>query len=478
MVVSHNMEAMNSQRQLKINTGKKAKTAEKLSTGYRINRASDDAAGLEISEKMRWQARGLNKGMSNIDEGIKFCQVADGAMAEVNDMLHRITELSVQAANDTNTYEDRASINREVQQLMADINRIKTSTKYNDQNVFADGTGQIAPADDPFYKIDTPTATSTFFKVMKDHVSTTGYMQQELTYDFIQNECQNTGAHTGDGKNSYVGVEIDFGDLIKPDPNNNITKLIDTGFYVNCCTNCCPNKVTFADTAGITRDQDVVTIGLKKADGSYFTDAEEFIKSIIDAKGVSNDSHVEYAYKQGEKKLYIYDIDNNHWSEQNKKWAYFCDVPANFTNPYQPVPNTNYEVMTSELLHIQMGAKGMQGMSIRKVDISTDVLHLTGKDCLTQENSEELISAARYAGEELSKRRSLMGAYTNRLEAGYKVNANTVENTTSAESRIRDTDMAKEVVLHSITNILEQAGTSMLAQANQNQDSVLRILGQ
>lgn len=477
MVVSHNMEAMNSQRQLKINTGKKAKTAEKLSTGYRINRASDDAAGLEISEKMRWQARGLNKGMSNIDEGIKFCQVADGAMAEVNDMLHRITELSVQAANDTNTYEDRASINREVQQLMADINRIKTSTKYNDQNVFADESiEQVDPPQGPTHKVENPTATGTFFQVMKGHVTTTGYMETELPFNFIQNECHNTGANNK-GTNPYVGVEIDFEQLINID--NNIKALKDTGFYVNCCTNCCPDKITFADTTGVTRDQDVVTIGLKKADGTYFTDAEEFLKSIVDdAKGVIEESHVEYAYKPGEKKLYIYDIDNNNWSQQNKKQAYFCDVPPNFTNPAIPVPGTSHNVVISELLHIQMGAKGMQGMSIRKVDISTDVLHLTGKDCLTQENAEELISAARYAGEELSKRRSLMGAYTNRLEAGYKVNANTVENTTSAESRIRDTDMAKEVVLHSITNILEQAGTSMLAQANQNQDSVLRILGQ
>ena len=100
MVIAHNMLAMNANRQFNINTNNKTKSMEKLSSGYRINRASDDAAGLSISEKMRWQIRGLNQGVRNTQDGVSVCQVADGALAEVGEMLHRITELSVQSAND------------------------------------------------------------------------------------------------------------------------------------------------------------------------------------------------------------------------------------------------------------------------------------------------------------------------------------------------------------------------------------------
>lgn len=121
MIVSSNLLAMNAQRQFNINTKSKQKSTEKLSSGYRINRSADDAAGLAISEKMRRQIRGLTQGVKNAQDGISLCQVADGALDEVNDMLHRITELSVKAANGTNTDEDRQYIQKEVNQLIPNI---------------------------------------------------------------------------------------------------------------------------------------------------------------------------------------------------------------------------------------------------------------------------------------------------------------------------------------------------------------------
>ena len=120
-IVTHNLTAMNTQRQFNINTSDKAKSMEKLSSGYRINRAADDAAGLSISEKMRNQIRGLNMGSKNTQDGISLCQVADGALAEVNSMLHRITELSVMAANDVNSDEDRHCIQDEINQMQLDF---------------------------------------------------------------------------------------------------------------------------------------------------------------------------------------------------------------------------------------------------------------------------------------------------------------------------------------------------------------------
>lgn len=142
MIVAHNIAAMNAERVYKINSDKTKKSTEKLSSGYRINRSADDAAGLSISEKMRKQIRGLDQGSENAQDGISYCQVADGALAETLDMMHRITELSVQSANGTNSESDRAAIQKEVRGLLVEMDRIADTTKFNDQNVFAEPKGR------------------------------------------------------------------------------------------------------------------------------------------------------------------------------------------------------------------------------------------------------------------------------------------------------------------------------------------------
>ena len=136
MVVAHNLLAMNANRQFNINTNLKAKSTEKLSSGYKINRAADDAAGLSISEKMRWQIRGLNRGSKNIQDGISLMQVADGALNEVHSMVHRIRELAIQAANGTNSDQDRAYIQAEVKQIKKEISRTFNTTDFNGMEIF------------------------------------------------------------------------------------------------------------------------------------------------------------------------------------------------------------------------------------------------------------------------------------------------------------------------------------------------------
>ena len=134
MVVQHNLTAMNSNRQLGITTGMQAKSSEKLSSGYKINRAADDAAGLTISEKMRSQVRGLNKASSNAQDGVSLIQVAEGALNETHSILQRMNELATQAANDTNTSLDRKAIQAELKQLTSEIDRIQSTTQFNTQN--------------------------------------------------------------------------------------------------------------------------------------------------------------------------------------------------------------------------------------------------------------------------------------------------------------------------------------------------------
>ena len=139
MVVQHNLTAMNANRQLGITTSAQAKSTEKLSSGYRINRAGDDAAGLSISEKMRSQIRGLNKASSNAQDGVSLIQVAEGALNEAHSILQRMNELATQAANDTNTTIDRTAIQNEIDQLTSEITRIQSTTQFNSMNLL-DGT--------------------------------------------------------------------------------------------------------------------------------------------------------------------------------------------------------------------------------------------------------------------------------------------------------------------------------------------------
>ena len=139
MVVQHNLTAMNANRQLGITTGQQAKSSEKLSSGYKINRAADDAAGLTISEKMRSQIRGLNKASDNAQDGISLIQTAEGALNEAHSILQRMNELATQAANDTNTSSDRTAIQKEINALTSELDRIASTTQFNTQNLL-DGT--------------------------------------------------------------------------------------------------------------------------------------------------------------------------------------------------------------------------------------------------------------------------------------------------------------------------------------------------
>ena len=270
MVVQHNLTAMNSNRMLGLTTNSLAKSTEKLSSGYKINRAADDAAGLAISEKMRRQVRGLTQASANAQDGISAVQTAEGALGEVHDMLQRMTELAVKSANGTNTTVDRGYINSEVQALISEINRVASTTTFNEQNLL-------------------------------------------------------DGSFTG--KNLQVGAE--------------------QGQYIGM-------SIT-AMSAG--------SIGLSGVSVSSISSASDAIASIKDALG------------------------------------------------------------------------------------------------------------------SVSKQRSDLGAIQNRLEHTISNLDNVVENTTSAESQIRDTDMASEMVKYSNNNILAQAGQSMLAQANQSNQGVLSILG-
>ena len=275
MVVQHNLTAMNSNRMLSITTGSQAKSTEKLSSGYKINRAADDAAGLAISEKMRRQIKGLTQASANAQDGISCVQTAEGALGEVHDMLQRMNTLAVQASNDTMTTTDRAYLDQEVQALVSEIGRVASTTTFNEKNLL-------------------------------------------------------DGSFTG--KNLQVGAE------------------------------------------------------------------------------------------------------------------------------------------SGQTIAISIAAMTATGLGLK----GTNAVTVSGNNA---DNAQKAISTIKLALASVSSMRADLGAIQNRLEHTIKNLDNVVENTTAAESQIRDTDMAKEMVAFSNNNILAQAGTSMLAQANQSNQNVLSLLG-
>lgn len=449
MRIQHNMAAWNAGRQLGINTKKKADSMEKLSSGYRINRAADDAAGLSISEKMRRQIRGLRKGVENTQEGVSVCQVADGALVEVSDMLHRISELSVKAANGTNTDNDRAYIQQEVSQLIEEIDRISDTTTFNEIKLF-DGKESF---DGSSIDVTKPSTDGKFFQLFGSDISKTGYMEEKLTPDMVTNSTSNMLTGT-----PYVSVHINMGIL------QNLQDLNGTTFFVNCCTDCCPTTVNFTDTVGIDQTFSRINIGLKKADGSYYSNAAEFCKYITDSIDGNVSDHVQFAYNGST--LYLYDIDNNAWNQQQKEAAYFCDSAEIFGSMEN----------AGKTLWIHSGVEPGEGIYLQIGNMSSRALGLSGINVSSINGADNAIDVMKEALRRVMVNRSRIGAQQNRLEHTIANEENIIENLTAAESRIRDADIAGEMVRFSNISILEQAGVSMLAQSNQLPNYILQLL--
>lgn len=456
MIINHNISALNTSRQLGIVNRSLSKATECLSSGYRINRAADDAAGLSISEKMRKQIRGLQQGIANAEDGISLCQVADGALNEVTDMIQRISELAVKSANGTNSTSDREDIQMEVSALVKEIDRVSETTRFNELYIFRG---------DQHENISTgkPTAYGRFFQLLGSHVSHTGYMNEPLTPDKVTDSTSGVEADTSGIP--YVSVHADFGPMA-----SQLASFSGTSFYVNCCTDDCPTVIKFTDASSITADANCtnIEIGLKKADGSYYQDAEEFCKYIVEHvfDTVALVPHVQFAYK--DTTLFLYDIDNNAWTPADKELAYFCDAePGSYTQV----------LGTDNQIYIQSGADAGDGIHLTISSMSAASLGLHSLDVLTEINATLAIDVTKEALKQVSANRSRIGAQQNRLEHTIKNEDNIVENTTAAESQIRDTDIAKESVKHAIKSILLQTGQSMLAQANQSKQGVLSLLG-
>ena len=484
MVVQHNMQAMNANRMLNITTGAQSKSTEKLSSGYRINRAADDAAGLTISEKMRKQIRGLDQASTNAQDGVSSVQTAEGALTEVHSMLQRMNELAVQAANGTNSKEsDRQAIQDEIDQLTTEIDRVAETTKFNEIYLLK---GDNASTKNVYMKGHdaglkgalTDSAKSATFVMddleAGDKVTIAG---KEYSIGSTAAEAKALIADPGNGKSSTVKIDGTEYTLDHTGANLAIKKdgTAVTKGDLGITTGTTTDPATLADLQGVVKDGSVV-----EADGKKYTVMTDAKKAdgTQGADGIDDDDSSVISKDVAETKITAELTAANNIGTVDQA-ATVAKTAANGKTTYT-ITKGFATVADTLSFNLHVGADADM---TNKITVDIDTMNSANLGIKGLNVTEATGTAATYAVDaisdaiaKVSSQRSALGAVQNRLEHTIDNLDNIVENTTTAESRIRDTDMAEEMVEYSKNNILAQAGQSMLAQANQSTQGVLSLL--
>ena len=458
MVVQHNMQAANANRMLNVTTGQQAKSTEKLSSGYRINRAADDAAGLTISEKMRKQIKGLDRASTNAEDGVSAVQTAEGALTEVHSMLQRMNELATQSANGTNSNTDRKAIQDEIDQLTTEIDRVSETTKFNETYLLkGDGAEKEHNVNAHDAGLDGVTLTDkgdTVDVTLKtlnagDKISIAG---KNYSIGSTADEAKKLLGTTYDGsvKATINGTEYTLvADVDEDKPANKLNKASIEALVVGGATVEVGGKKAFVIT-----DKAPNADGIDDNDSTVITAGKAYqlqTAEIVKASSIGADTAA--TVKNG--------------ANATK------DATATFTLNKGTV---SYKDALSFNLHVGADADMTNKITVNIDSMNSAGLGVKGIKADTEQDATYAIDAIADAISTVSSQRSALGAVQNRLEHTINNLDNVVENTTSAESRIRDTDMAEEMVNYSKNNILAQAGQSMLAQANQSNQGVLSLL--
>ncbi|MCK9217310.1 MAG: flagellin [Firmicutes bacterium] len=419
MRINNNLMAMNTHRQLGISNTSGSKSMEKLSSGFRINRAGDDAAGLAISEKMRGQIRGLTQASRNAQDGISLIQTAEGALNETHAILQRMRELAVQSSTDTNTDDDRKEIQKEIDQLATEITRISTTTQFNTMDLL-DGTYE-----DKKFHIGANEAQNTTIAISNmsaEALKVAGGAVELL--DEVEEEYLGVENQTvlKDGEGNIVAVKAGEDDA--------------EGWYApgDVKANTDGDALELVDGATKLDVKEGVTL-----DGNLVTKVEEEYLGVEDRTVLKDREENIVAVKVGDEWYAPGDVEEDSGSLAAKTDAEALDV--------------------KEGSYIEGEGTG------------------AGINVSTQEAADKAITVINDAISTVSSERSKLGAMQNRLEHTIKNLDNTAENLQAAEARIRDVDMAKEIMEFTKQNILQQAATAMLAQANMAPQSVLQLLG-
>ncbi|MDV2683254.1 flagellin [Alkalihalophilus lindianensis] len=466
MKINNNIQALNSYRNLYQNQFQTSKNLEKLSSGLRINRAADDAAGLAISEKMRSQIRGLKMAERNAMDGISLMQTSEGAMQEVHTMLQRMRELAVQAANDTNTEYDREQIQKEIDQLKSEIDSISEKTEFNTRKLL-NGFSAVLTT----YENDANEINLVGFPKVTDANLKSGDYQVEITdptakYTFTQKAA---------GLGSDEANDVTFTEGLGEEPTMLFGEYTIMIREVN--TDSEDAKIEILDPNGLSIGNKVVNIG-----GHADAGKVDIFGLTIDTSKISSAGTVKVKM---EVEAEIVLRDNNDSEEPTDIQASRKLVSNNGLFKHGGIEyqfNTSIEAgemdfnITNNALSFQIGPNTNQNVmiDIPRMDIVT--LGIEGIDVLSNEGASQAIFQLDQAINKLSDARAKLGAVQNRMEHTINNLQVTHENLTASESRIRDADMALEMTEFTRNNILNQSATAMLAQANQLPQGVLQLL--
>jgi flagellin len=393
MRINHNIAALNTYRQLTTNNASGSKAIEKLSSGLRINRAGDDAAGLAISEKMRGQIRGLEMASKNAQDGVSLIQTAEGALNETHSILQRMRELAVQAANDTNDGSDRSQLQEEVDALIGELDRIAESTEFNGKTLLDGSLG----------------------------AGFTGDITKTL----------NCAALNVTAKGNLAGGEA--------------VTLSQTVTYA-------------AESSGGANDGALTNIVFNLNVGGTAA-AVTFTRADLEAGIISKEVAVGA---------------NGVKVELNVKDAF--ELAASTGNGAVAATPNDSLTFADNSITFHIGANASQNLEMSIGNLGSGAIYMGSVDITTQDNANNSISAIQKAIDKVSSERAKLGASQNRLEHTIANLGTAAENLTAAESRIRDVDMAKEIMEFTKTSILTQAAQAMLAQANQQPQGVLQLL--
>ncbi len=433
MVVQHNLTAMNSNRMLGVTTSAQAKATEKLSSGYKINRAADDASGLAISEKMRKQIRGLTQASTNAQDGISAVQTAEGALTEVHDMLQRMNELAVKASNGTQSESDRNAIQSEIDQLVTEIDRVAITTKFNETYLLkgrnADGTAA---------KLTYSTAKAN----LTNKIGTAAVSTIDGTFSIaVSSISLNAGATaTGDLATKLKADSVKY--LSNTSLSIQSVKVGNTTYYVINSTSA---KVTSSMAANVSEVVDAIGSSIA------FASMDDMIMQIKKDLGSDIKSIVLDASEVKDGKAQV-KLNFNTFADLNNAMDLSLHVGSDSSDDNK--------------INMSISMMSARGLGVNGLNVSGD----------SDKNATRAIDTIADAISKVSSQRATLGAVQNRLEHTISNLDNVVENTTAAESEIRDTDMATQMVEYSKNQILAQAGQSMLAQANSANQGVLSLL--
>ncbi|KFL43946.1 flagellin [Lysinibacillus sp. BF-4] len=563
MRIQHNISALNTHRNLAFNNAQASKNLEKLSSGYKINRAGDDAAGLAISEKMRGQIRGLDMASKNSQDGISLIQTAEGALNETHAILQRMRELAVQAGNDTNTTDDRGQIQKEIDQLTSEINRIGNTTEFNTKKLV---NGELS---DSFVTAEGSAGTTVSKDFAIDQTQVVG--SNPTTWSGSnQLETSTNLSITGAATNGLDWSSLDQTADNKVEINKNgsemeisVTAKDSTGKELTITSKAMAYD---ADSKTYNFDQDGVKLTLTADQVSKWADGETATIDLekgaaagpVDATGnidiasntialgtetggtgstignvkvngdspelLANVSKAVVSFDAGKVTVDLQDSTGNSINKTDYSAAAGDTIAYNengidfslaigtsvtkidaTTINFDTKSKSTVEGATSDTtedrsLKFQIGANENQAMAVSLDDMRASALGIVGSgagfqseatvtdgtsakavesslDLSTHESAAKAITILDAATSKVSTQRAKLGAVQNRLEHTINNLGASSENLTAAESRIRDTDMAKEMMGFTKNNILMQAAQSMLAQANQQPQGVLQLLG-